>query len=308
MSQIPLQANHGLAYDSHSLNALRSRAATDPKVAVKEAAKQFETLFMHELMKSMRSTTLQAGPLDDGGSTSGRAMGTEMLDMQLSTQLAGRPGGLSEAIIKQLERQMGLSPGPIPTTGSANNTAAPLAATPQPTRIPQAGALGFVQQHTAAARDAEATTGIPANFMVSQAALETGWGRKEIRHADGTPSFNLFGIKAGGRWKGPTAEITTTEFINGKAQKVTASFRAYGSYAESFADYAQLMKHSPRYQAAVSGAAGIGATAATGAANSDSRAAAFAIGLQKAGYATDPAYADKLTKVINTTLRLQRMA
>ena len=306
MANIPAVPQNGLAYDSRSLDALRSRAAADPKAAVKEAAKQFETLFMNELMKSMRNTTLQSGLMDDSGATSGRAMGIEMLDSQLATQLAGRPGGLSDAIMKQLERQMGLSPGPIPVTGSANNTAAPLSATPQATRIPQAGALGFVQQHTAAAREAEASTGIPANFMVSQAALETGWGRKEIRHADGTPSFNLFGIKASGNWKGATAEVTTTEYINGKAQKVTAKFRAYGSYAESFADYAQLMKQSPRYQAAVSGAAGA-ATGAVVSAQTDQRAAAFAMGLQKAGYATDPAYADKLTRVINTTLRLQRM-
>ena len=311
MAAIPVTPQNGLAYDTRSLDALRSRAATDPKVAVREAAKQFETLFMNELMKSMRSTTLAADASDDSGSTSGRAMGTEMLDTQLATQLAGRPGGLSDAIIKQLERSMGLSPGPIPVTGSANNTPAPLSAKPQATRIPQSGALGFVQQHTDAARQAEAATGIPANFMVSQAALETGWGRKEIRHADGTTAFNLFGIKAGGNWKGPTAEVTTTEFIDGKPQKVVAKFRAYGSYAESFADYARLMKQSPRYQAAVNGASGMAAIASASAGTdnrTDTRAAAFAIGLQKAGYATDPAYADKLTKVINTTLRLQRMA
>ena len=293
--QLPQLPQNGLAYDSRSLDALRSRASGDPRGAVKEAAKQFETLFMNELMKSMRSTTMQTGMLDNAGS----GMGTEMLDTQFASQLSGRPGGLSEAIMKQLERQMGLSPGPIPVTGSANNTAAALATTPQPVRIPQAGALGFVQQHSGAAQQAEAATGIPAAFMVSQAALETGWGRKEIRHGDGQPSYNLFGIKAGGSWKGPVAEITTTEYLNGKAQKLVAKFRAYGSYAESFADYARLMKDSPRYQAAVGGAS------ARTVAKADS-AAAFAQGLQKAGYATDPAYADKLTRVINTTLRLQR--
>jgi flagellar protein FlgJ len=208
---------------------------------VREAAKQLESLFMQELVKSMRASTLQSGMLDN----SGTQMGTEMLDTQLSSQLSGRPGGLSDAIMKQLERQMGLSPGPIPRTGSANNTPAPLSATPQPTRIPQTGAAGFVQQHSAAAQEAEKATGIPAAFMVSQAALETGWGRKEIKHADGTPSFNLFGIKAGGNWKGPVAEITTTEYINGKAQKVVAKFRAYGSYAESFADYATADEGQP---------------------------------------------------------------
>ena len=237
-----------------------------------------------------------------------------MLDTQLASHLSGRPGGLSEAIMKQLERQMGLSPGPIPYTGSANNTPAPLTPTPQPTRIPQTGAAGFVQQHSAAAEDAEKATGIPAAFMVSQAALETGWGRKEIRHGDGSPSFNLFGIKAGANWKGPTAEVTTTEYVDGKAQKVVAKFRAYGSYAESFADYARLLKGSQRYQAVLAQTAAAGATSAGRAHEAPSAhparvadaAAGFARGLQKAGYATDPAYADKLTRVINTTLRLQR--
>ena len=296
IAQLP---QSGLAYDSKSLDALRSRAAGDPQGAVREVAKQFETLFMNELMKSMRSTALSSGMLDNAGT----GMGSEMLDTQYATQLAGRPGGLSDAIMKQLERQMGLSPGPIPATGSANNTAAPLTATPQATRLPQTGAAGFVQQHQSAAQQAEAATGIPAAFMVSQAALETGWGRKEIKHGDGSPSYNLFGIKATGSWKGPVAEITTTEYINGKAQKVVAKFRAYGSYAESFSDYARLMKESPRYRAAVGTVASPPAADGSGRAE---RAAAFAQGLQKAGYATDPAYADKLTRVINTTLRLQR--
>ena len=304
MASIPSLPQNGLAYDSKSLDALRARAAGDPKGAVKEAAKQFETLFMNELMKSMRSTTLSSGMLENAGT----GMGTEMLDTQFASQMAGRPGGLSEAIMKQLERQMGLTPGPIPVTGSANNVASAIPVTAQPTRIPQSGALGFVQQHTGSAQQAEAATGIPAAFMVSQAALETGWGRKEIRHADGQPSYNLFGIKAGGSWKGPVAEVATTEYVGGKAQKVMAKFRAYGSYAESFTDYARLMKESPRYQAAVGGAKGEGAAnTVAGVGRAADNAAAFAQGLQKAGYATDPAYADKLTRVINTTLRLQRL-
>jgi flagellar protein FlgJ len=184
-----------------------------------------------------------------------------------------------------------MTPGPIPATGSANNTPAPLSATPKPTQIPQTGAAGFVQQHTAAAQAAEEKTGIPAAFMVAQAAHETGWGRKEIHHADGSPSYNLFGIKAGANWTGPTADVTTTEYVHGKAHKVVARFRAYSSYEESFADYAKLMSESPRYQQTVAKA---------------SDASSFARGLQRAGYATDPAYAEKLTRVINTTLRLQR--
>jgi flagellar protein FlgJ len=300
---LPSQA--GLASDVRALDALRGRAASDPRGAVREASKQFEALFMNELLKSMRATTLEADDGSDSGS--GRALATSMLDGQFAQQLSGRLGGLSEAIQRQLERQMGLAPGPIPYTGSANDTPAPLAARPQPVRVPQAGAAGFVQQHMGAAQRAEAATGIPAAFMVSQAALETGWGRKEIRHADGAPSFNLFGIKAGAGWKGPVAEVVTTEYIDGRPQKVTARFRAYGSYAESFADYARLMTQSPRYAAATQAVAA-NARTATGAEDTAvaSNAARFAQGLQRAGYATDPAYADKLTRVINTTLRLQR--
>lgn len=283
-----------LATDVRGLDALRGKAAADPKAAVRQAAKQFEALFMQELMKSMRATTLASA--DTLGGAQG-VMGTEMLDQQYAQQLAGLPGGLHEAITRHLERQMGLAPGPIPATGSANNTVAPLDG--RPTRVPQKGAAGFLDQHQDAARAAEASSGIPASFMISQAALETGWGRKEIRHADGSPSYNLFGIKAGPGWKGPVAEITTTEYVNGKAQKVVARFRAYSSYAESFADYARLIKDSPRY-------AGIAGRAARGELQGQGGAVAFAQGLQRAGYATDPAYADKLTSVINTTLRLQR--
>ena len=129
--------------------------------------------------------------------------------------------------------------------------------------------------------------------MVAQAALETGWGRREILHADGSPSHNLFGIKAGPGWKGPVAEVTTTEFVEGRPVKLKAAFRAYGSYAESFADYARLIGTNPRYAQVMASA---------------DDAARFAQGLQRAGYATDPQYADKLARVIDTTLRLQREA
>ena len=281
-----------LATDVRALEALRSKAGADPKGAVREAARQFESLFMQELMKSMRATTMATAG-EPGG-----AMATEMLDAQYAMQMSGLPGGLSEAIARHLERQMGLSPGPIPATGSANNSAAPLDG--RATRLPQKGAAGFVEQHQAAAQAAESSTGIPATFMIAQAAHETGWGRKEIRHADGSPSFNLFGIKAGANWKGPVAEVTTTEYVNGQPRKVVARFRAYGSYAESFSDYARLMQDSPRYQGVL---AGVKKTAGS---TTSASAAGFAQGLQRAGYATDPAYADKLTRVINTTLRLQR--
>ncbi len=284
---MPTAASSGLAIDSRAMDGLRGRAASDPKGAVKEVAKQFEALFMSELLKSMRATTMSTGALDNEGSK----LGTEMLDAQLAQKMTGLPGGLSQAIERQLARQMGLSPGPIPKATSANTSLLPLERIGKPTAIPQTGAAHFVGQHTSAAQEAEKRTGIPAAFMISQAALETGWGRKEIRHGDGTPAFNLFGVKASANWKGAVAEGATTEYIDGKPQKVMAKFRAYGSYAESFTDYARLMSESPRYQRVAA---------------SSSDAVGFAQSLQRAGYATDPAYADKLTRVINTTLRLQR--
>ena len=280
----------GLAADVRSLDSLRLKSTADPKSAAREAAKAFESLFTQQLMKSMRASTMASGMLDNEGSK----LGTELLDSQLATKMAGLPGGLSDVIARQLERQMGLNPGPIPKVAPSNPEAAPLAPagrTPPPVRIPQTAAAAFVQHHTEAARAVQQKTGIPAEFMISQAALETGWGRKEIRHADGSPSYNLFGIKAGGSWKGPVAEVWTTEYVNGRPQRVKAAFRAYASFEESFADYARLMQNSPRY-------AGVMAQRTD--------AAGFAQNLQKAGYATDPEYARKLTGVINTTLRLQR--
>ncbi|MCW5639566.1 MAG: flagellar assembly peptidoglycan hydrolase FlgJ [Rubrivivax sp.] len=272
-----------LAADTQSLAGLRARAAGDPRSAVREAARQFEALFMNELVKSMRATTMQSQ--DDAQSQ----LATGMLDTQFANQLAGMPGGLSEAIARQLERQMGLAPGPIPATGSANDSPAPLAG--RPTRLPQGGAAAFVQQHDAAARQAEAATGIPAAFMIGQAAHESGWGRRDIRAADGTPSHNLFGIKAGAGWKGAVVEAATTEVVDGRPVRTVARFRAYASAAESFADYARLMQGSPRYREVLA---------------QGHDAAGFAGALQRAGYATDPDYAAKLTRVINTTLRLQR--
>ena len=276
-----------LASDGRNLDALRRNATQDPKGAAKEAARQFESLFMTELMKSMRAATEASGLMDNAGTK----LGTEMLDAQLAARTAGRPGGLSEVIEKQLERQMGLVPGPIPSTRRANDSL-PTVADPDATpKVPEKSAAGFVRQHTAAAVRAADETGIPAPFMLAQAALETGWGKREIIGRDGTNSHNLFGIKAGGSWNGPTVEVTTTEYISGQPRKMIQKFRAYASEAESFADYARLMKDSPRYAKVVEKAAD---------------AKSFAMGLQKAGYATDPLYCDKLGKVINTTLRLQR--
>jgi flagellar protein FlgJ len=288
--------------DARSLSALRNTASTDPKAAVREAARQFEGIFMQQLMKSMRDASVSSGMLDNAGTK----LGTEMLDTQFATQMTGLRGGLSEVIARQLDKQLGEPLANIAADAAkaavANAPAqGPGAATPREPAVTTSASLeglstkdrqmGFLRLHGEAAKAAEAATGIPANFMVAQAAHESGWGRHEIRHRDGSTSYNVFGIKAGPNWKGPVAEVTTTEYVNGHPQKVKAKFRAYGSYEEAFSDYAQMMKNNPRYSKVV--------------ANGQS-AQGFAQGLQRAGYATDPAYADKLTRMINTTLRLQR--
>jgi flagellar protein FlgJ len=271
-----------------SAESLRATARSDPKAAIRETAKQFEALFMQQLLKSMRDATPASGMLDNEGTK----LGTEMLDQQLATKMSGLPGGLADAIARQLERQT-VGEGGIP---AAKATAAPRATGPA---VPlSARQADFVSTHADAARSAEQSSGIPAAFMVAQAAHETGWGRKEIRTADGGNSFNVFGIKAGTGWTGATADITTTEWVGGEPQKMTQKFRAYASYDEAFRDYARLLSQSPRYAQVVADVQGQAATPAT--------AQQFAQGLQKAGYATDPAYADKLGRVINQTLRWQK--
>jgi flagellar protein FlgJ len=280
----------GLAGDARSLEALRNNAARDPKAAAQEAAKQFEALFMQELMKTMRAAQVGSALFDNEASR----MGTEMLDAQMATSFAGRPGGLSQLIAKQLERQMGLNPGPIakPDVKPLAVPATPAAAEPasRAPRIPERAAAAFLQRHEEAAAAAERASGIPATFMLAQAGHESGWGQRELRNADGTPTHNLFGIKAGANWKGPVAEVTTTEYVNGEPRRLVQRFRAYASHAESFADYAALMKRQPRYQSVRQ-------------AGGDARA--FASGLQRAGYATDPLYASKLSGAIATAQRLR---
>ena len=189
---------------------------------------------------------------------------------------------------------------PAAAASAAGAAASSSAATAAPSDKLSQAQSDFVDTHQAAAVEAQARTGIPAAFMIGQAAHETGWGRHAIRNADGSDSHNLFGVKAGAGWTGPVAQITTTEYVDGEAQKVTAKFRAYASDADAFRDYAQMLKDSPRY-------AGVAAQAAAAPASAAS-AAGFAQGLQKAGYATDPGYADKLTRVINATLRVTRAA
>ena len=146
----------------------------------------------------------------------------------------------------------------------------------------QAHVEQFVSRLLPAAQRASQESGVPAQLIMAQAALESGWGRREICADDGRPSYNLFGIKADKSWKGPVIEANTTEYVNGVARKTRAAFRAYESYEAAFSDYARLMSSNPRY-------AGVRATQSP---------ADAALGLQQAGYASDPHYGGKLIRIM----------
>ncbi len=311
-----------LGIDARSLDKLRKSAGENPREAVRQAAEQFEALFMRQLLKTMRAS-IPENSLTNGP---GGKMAREMLDDQLTASMVGQPGGLSETLVKHLSRYIPgdqepeiasrdkipsllnfrQSPATARTATAAQNDAqsalpgavsfgsmpsalvdsltsatAPVATTPE---------ARFVQRLWDHARAAEESTGVPAAFILGQAALESGWGRGEMRHPDGRPAHNLFGIKAGSRWTGPTVDVTTTEFIDGKKTRQVERFRAYESYEESFNDWVGLMTQHPRYQDVLNRAA---------------TAEEFAKGLQSAGYATDPNYAEKLNRVIQRTVQLQ---
>ncbi len=284
--------DNALAADATALNQLKAQARDRTPEAIKTTARQFESLFMRELIKSMREATMKSGLLDNPGSD----LGTDLLDQQFAVQMSGQPGGLSDLIAAQLARQMGVAmPGsntqPLATPPlSALQRSSSVAAYQANTTRPSGGQSSFVARHTAAAQRIAQETGIPASYMVGQAGHETGWGQHEIKLRGGAPSHNLFGIKADASWRGKVAEVTTTEYVGGVAHKTTAKFRAYDSYDESFRDYARLITQSPRYARVVQ--------------QTDSPLA-FASSLKKAGYATDPNYAAKLSRAIETTQRLQ---
>ncbi len=284
------------ALDVQSVNQLRLEAKQSSPDALKQAAQQFEAVFMNMLMKSMREATPQDGMFDSEQTR----MYTSMLDQQMTQHLASRGVGLAEVMVRQLSGAVA-----TPAAGDLTDAASPAQGLPlnaadpvMPAAVPAAPATGsgnapahvdaFIQRLLPHAQEASASTGIPAHFMMGQAALETGWGRAEIRGADGQNSHNLFGIKAGASWKGRTVDIVTTEYVNGKPQKQVDTFRAYDSYADSFRDYANMLRSNPRYQNVI--AQGQDATG-------------FAQGLQQAGYATDPNYAQKLSNVIRQVER-----
>ncbi|OON61013.1 flagellar rod assembly protein/muramidase FlgJ [Massilia sp. KIM] len=294
------------ALDTKALGELKQGAKAGSPGALKEAATQFEAMFINMMMKSMRDATPQEGMLDNQQTK----MFTSMLDQQTSQNLAKRGMGLADVLVRQLGAQnMGqqamaigaegnrttsgnvmpdlMDAATMIKTGAAPAGAPPLPLTTASGRIQAPHVRSFQEKLHVHAAEAERATGIPAKFMLGQAALESGWGKRMIKNADGSNSHNLFGIKAGPGWKGKVAESVTTEYVNGRPQTRVERFRAYDSPAEAFKDYANMLAKNPRYEKVLA---------------SGGDAAAFAQGLQRAGYATDPHYAAKLTRIIKHSL------
>jgi len=289
MIRTPDDTNNNLAIDANNLAKLRVAAKQNSPEALKATAKQFEALFVNMMMKSMRDATPQDGIMDSSQSK----MFTGMLDEQISQKIANRGIGLADMLVRQMSNNPKLN-----GTGKLSPVGQPDASGKTQTESLDAakGAAGknqaphvkaFQDTMRAHAEAASQATGIPAKFMLGQAALESGWGKHEIKAADGSASHNLFGIKATAGWTGKTVSAPTTEYVNGVPRTVMQKFRAYDSYGQAFNDYANLLASNPRYGNVI--------------ANSRD-ATSFAQGLQKAGYATDPNYAAKLSNIINRTL------
>jgi len=305
-----------LALDLQGVDALRYTVRSSPEEGLKQVSRQFEALFMNMVLKSMREATPSSGLLENRD----QKIYMSMLDQQLAQNLSGRGVGLAEAMLAQLSRAApsseadgsgseGISLAPRAGMALTPQSGIPLGSAPSPSASARpsaapvdlgiyqrnsdrsaAGAVAslqgsvdsFVQRMGGSAQVASEASGVPAPLILAQAALESGWGKREIRADDGTQSFNLFGIKADRSWKGPVVETTTTEYVDGEPQRVRAKFRAYASYDEAFTDYARFITRNPRY-------AGVLAA--------DTPAEA-AHGLQKAGYATDPQYGQKLVRIM----------
>ena len=256
--------------DLNGLAALKADP-TSPQ-AISAVASQVEALFLQMMLKSMRDASM-------GDELDGNEMGVyqDMFDKQVALTISQHEDlGIGAILKRQLT---GKTAPAAPKTASGGVSAPPqvLAKTP----------AEFVDQVMPAIRRAATALGLNPLGLLAQAALETGWGQRMARNADGSPSLNMFGVKAGEEWKGARVIADTMEFSNGVATPRRTAFRAYGSIEESVSDFANLLKNSPRYRDAL-------------AAGGDTQAYIERIG--KSGYATDPGYANKLNQILNSSM------
>jgi len=255
-SQAKINAN-----DFRQLAALRRDARADDPAALREVARQFESIFTKMMLDSMRAASF--GDPMFGSDQADMYQG--MMDDQLAIEMSqGKGMGLADMLIKQLSHGAVTSPGlekSLPVTDQAKQE--------------------FIEKMLPQASAAGRELGVDPRAIIAQAALETGWGTSQPADASGT-SHNLFGVKAGANWQGASVASGTSEYESGVATDQIASFRAYASEKDSVNDYVSLLRDNPRYAAAL---------------NTGGDVRAFATALQKGGYATDPHYANKLTAI-----------
>lgn len=295
-----MQLMQGAAFDLQSLNGLKRELTDSPEKGLRQVTQQLEATFVQMMLKSMRD----ALPQDGLFSSDQTRMLTSMYDQQIAQDLSQKGVGFGEMMYNQLKMQGNTSPLEQPMKpfsmedrliDSLPNQAmaqivrrfAPLgdalSSPMQKVKSLSLNSQNFISQLIEPAKAASQKSGISHLLVLAQAALESGWGRREILTAEGKSSHNLFGIKAGKNWQGPTTNIMTTEVINGKSIKMRDDFRVYGSYEEAIADYINLLTENPRYRDVKH-------------AQSPEVAARR---LHQAGYATDPNYSDKLISLIN---------
>ena len=290
--------------DFKGLAELRGRAGDNSEETLREVAGQFEALFIQMMLKSMRDAGLGEGLMDSEHTKTYQSM----YDQQLAIDMSKKQGlGLADMMVQQLRRADTVDSEAEDTAAVAAPAFDTQRRVTRTSQMPQPHSIQpqqTVQQAAAAPRDwqpgskedfvrelwphakrAAHELGTRPEALLAQAALETGWGKRMIRGADGQNSFNLFGIKADARWQGERVMTETVEFRDGLMRRERAPFRAYPSLAESFADYANFLKTNPRYREALK----VGTDAP-----------AFVHALSQAGYATDPDYSNKINQIMNS--------
>jgi len=299
--------------DLQGLSSLRHQARQESPAAIREAAQQFEAVFIQMMLKSMRAAGAGAGEsgiLDNDQSR----LYHELFDQQIALSMA-RQGrlGIADLVARQLGGEEHTPPRPTspPITGDPLATlrqverirasvAMPAVAPAAPHRpIPDSprprypvedapfepsSPAAFVRRMWPHAQNAARRLGVAPEVLIAQAAHETGWGKSVPRFADGRTSHNLFGIKAHRGWQGERVVNSTLEFVNGTAVRLRDGFRAYASYAESFDDYVNFLHVNPRYAETLTRV---------------QDGPAYLRALQRAGYATDPGYARKIESILN---------
>lgn len=292
--------------DFQSMSELRRQARDNPKQTLEQVARHFESLYLNMMMKSMRQASL-GDPLFDSNSS---GLYRDMYDQQIALQMSQQRGiGLADVLVKQL--QGGLDSGNQSPEKLVDKTSQATANNGSFIKPEQASDLQrsniklrlyevplqeqeskdpvvfdskqeFVETLMPYAENAAEQLGVAPQVLIAQAALETGWGQHINQLPNGQSSYNLFNIKSDQRWSGPSAVKATTEFYDGQAVKQQATFRAYDSYQQSFDDYVSFVKSNPRYKTAIAQAG---------------QPEKYTVELQKAGYATDPDYANKINDI-----------